>query len=171
MIHKTKFLFLSLLFSFPCILLAQTPNESLNKHLQQMQQLFLEENYYCYSEFMHDRVHEINNSVERTQEISADGMQKMKEEEYEFLTAEFKNPSEIVEYYNQLQLTLTFEVLMNTPDGKLLEQYCMIGVSKDQGETWRFIDTAGRDKEMVYKFFGDLSPELHIFKTRSTPIE
>ncbi len=157
------------IFALP--LAAQTPNKNLNLHLEEMRSLFLDAEYLCYSEYMHDRVHEINGGLERTQQISADGMDQLKAEGYEFLEAEYKNPSEIIEYRNQLQLTFTFEVLMNTPEGKIKAEYCMIGVSKDEGKTWRFIDTSGRDKEMVLKFFGDLSPELNIFKTKESRVE
>lgn len=164
-------LFRYVLFIISLPIVAQTSIESLNIHLQQMQKLFLDEEYLCYSEFMHERVHEINGGLERTQEISSDGMQQLKDEGFKFLDAEYKNPSEVIAFGDELQLTLTFEVLMNTPKGRVVAEYCMIGVSKDQGKSWRFIDTSGRDKEVVLKFFGNLSPDLKIFKTRETKVE
>lgn len=158
---KWCFLLSYLFFTF--VSTAQTPNKSLNKHLQEMEQLFIEGNYLCYVEYTYERVFDINDGIERPATMSADGMEQIKAEGFTCLEVKFKKYSPIIAYQNQLQLTLTFEVIMDLLNGEVKEKYCVIGLSKNDGQTWQFIDTGGAKKELAHKFFSNLSGDFNIF--------
>ena len=74
----------------------------------------------------------------------------------------FKNPSEYLNKGNELQCSLTQVIVMKTPRGKIESEYTLIGISNDDGKNWTFIDTSGKDKETMLKYFPNLHDDIII---------
>jgi len=99
------------------------------------------------------------------------GMNKMKNDGFSFTDVNFKNPSEFLKNGNELQCSLTQIIVMKTPRGKIESEYTLIGISKDNGENWTFIDTSGKDKETMLKYFPNLHIEILIKPKKEKLIE
>ena len=86
----------------------------------------------------------------------------MKNDGFKFINMNYSSPSKFIKKGKELQITLTQELLMETPKGKILGSYSLIGVSIDNGKNWKFIDTSGKDKKTMLKYFPNLSSEIVI---------
>lgn len=81
---------------------------------------------------------------------------------FKYIDLKFKNPSKFIKKGNETQLTMIQEILMNSPKGKILAEYTLIGISNDNGANWKFIDTGGKSKEIMIQYFPNLSKDLVI---------
>ncbi|MEX0314298.1 MAG: hypothetical protein AB3N18_08985, partial [Allomuricauda sp.] len=72
---------------------------------------------------------------------------------------------------NELQCSLTQIIVMQTPRGKIESEYTLIGISKDNGQNWTFIDTSGKDKETMLKYFPNLHNDIVIKPKKQKLIE
>lgn len=79
-----------------------------------------------------------------------------------FVNIKFKDLSKFIKKGTETQFTITQELLMKTPKGNILANYTMIGISNDNGKNWKFIDTSGKSKDVMRKYFPNLSPDIVI---------
>ncbi|MEC3875046.1 hypothetical protein [Chryseobacterium salviniae] len=148
--------------SFFGIITSQTKNQNLNYQLGLMRKYFLEKNYTKYAEFVYPKVYELLGGKSRMIQVTRNSVNKMEQDGFNFIDLKFKSPSKFINFKNQIQFTITEKILMQTPKGKILAAYTMIGISEDQGKTWKFIDTSGKSKEMIRHYFPNLSKDLII---------
>ncbi|WP_209391432.1 hypothetical protein [Chryseobacterium sp. RR2-3-20] len=141
---------------------AQTTNASLNTQLKTMKTLFLTENYEKYIFYIYPKVYEIMGGQEKMISATKSSIIKMKNDGYKFLSIDFSNPSKFEKKGNETQFTITQNILMDTPKGKVLGSYSLIGISNDKGKNWKFIDTSGKKLETMLKYFPNLSDKLII---------
>ncbi|MCI3939078.1 hypothetical protein MQX03_18005 [Chryseobacterium aahli] len=154
---------LLLIFISSCNLLtAQTNDKNLNSQLQLMRKYFLEENYTKFSNFIHPEVSKIMGGKTKLIKATEDAINKMKKDGFTFIDLKVKNPSKFIRIGKETQFTITQEILMNTPKGKTLAEYTLIGISNDNQKNWKFIDTSGKTKETMRKYFPFLSKDLII---------
>lgn len=157
-----KHLFLFFLITFSVLLRAQTSNQNLNSQLNSMKKFFLSDNYSEFSNYVYPKVYEMMGGKEKMIKLTKSSVNKMKIEGYKFMNIKFSNPSEFIKTGNELQFTITQELLMQTPKGKILGSYSLIGISVDNGKNWKFIDTSGKDKKTMLKFFPNLNSKIII---------
>lgn len=157
-----KVVFSILIFSFFSIGFAQTSNTSLNSQLQLMKKYFLEGNFTEYSNFVYPKVIEMYGGKEKMIQLSKVSVKKMKDEGYAILDITFKDPSKFITEGDETQFTITQELLIQAPKGKMVSEYTLIGISTDKGENWKFIDTAGRTKDKMIQNFPNLNSEIII---------
>ena len=81
------------------------------------------------------------------------GINSMKAGGLSIIDLRFKNPNKFLKKGDELQCSLTQVTVMQTPDGKIEEEYALIAISDDKGENWTFINTDGKDKETVLQSF------------------
>ena len=132
----------------------------MNQQLQEMRKYFLEENYTEFSYYVYPKVIEKIGGVDKMIELTNASILKIKEDGFEILDITFKNPSDFITNKNELQVTITQELIMNTPKGKIASEYTLIGISIDNGKNWKFIDTSGKPKEKMIERFPNLSSEI-----------
>lgn len=141
---------------------AQTKNNNLNSQLGEMKKFFLAGDYENFADYTYPKVIEMmggkSNMVKATEQV----MDKMKNDGFLFTDLNFKNPSEFLKKGNELQCSLTQIIVMKTPRGKMESEYTLIGISSDSGQNWTFIDTSGKDKETMLKYFPNLHSEIVI---------
>jgi hypothetical protein len=72
------------------------------------------------------------------------------------------NPDKIINYKNQLQVTLPETSELSSGFGNVSLETTLIAISSDAGKNWYFIDTSVYNMKDVKKALPDLSPELVI---------
>lgn len=165
-----KILFITILsiFNFSY---SQTSNENLNSQLQLMKKYFLVEDYAKFANFTNPKIIEMFGGKAKMNETTKNLMLKMKDEGFSFIDINFKDPSKFIKKGNEIQFTITQQLLMNTPNGKLVGNSTLIGISKDNGKNWTFIDSAGKSKEAIRKIFPNMSPNLVLIPKKQEMVE
>jgi hypothetical protein len=151
-----------LIFSFFSVGFAQTSNNNLNSQLQLMKKYFLERNFAEYSNFVYPKVIEIYGGKEKMILLSQTSIKKMEAQGYSILDISFKDPSKFITEGNETQFSITQELTIQSPKGKMVSEFTLIGISIDNGENWKFIDTAGRTKDKIIQKFPNLNAEIII---------
>jgi hypothetical protein len=75
--------------------------------------------------------------------------------------------SNIIHFNNELQCTLSQELEMKTPEGRLIITTSLIGISTDDGKNWTFFDTHDQDLETLKNVLPNLSSDLVIPKSQA----
>ena len=158
-----KKIFWSIIVIFSSTLsFAQTENENLNLQLAEMKKFFLAEDYDNFADYTYPKIIEMMGGKSNMLNATKQGMNKMKNDGFTFTDLTFKNPSEFLAKDGELQCSLTQQIIMQTPRGKIESEYTLIALSSDNGLNWTFIDTSGKDKETMMKYFPNLHDEIII---------
>ena len=159
---KKIFLILIVSTSIFNSLSAQTSNQNLNQQLSILRNFFFEEDYNQFAKFVHPEVTKMIGGKAKMIQTTKASLDKMKKDGFFFSDLTFKNPTKFINNGNNVQFTITQEITMKTPKGKIFAEYSLIGVSNDKGKNWFFIDTSGKSKEEMRKYLPFLSKDLII---------
>ena len=132
---------------------AQTENKNLNSQLGEMKDYFLAGDYENFVNYTYPKLIEMMGGKSNMVKATEQGMEKMKTNGFLFIDISFKNPSKFLKKDYELQCSFTQVIVMRTPNGKIESEYTLIGISNDNGQNWTFIDTSGKDKETMLKYF------------------
>jgi len=163
---KMKKIIVVVLLGLFNVVYSQTNSTNLNSQLEMMRKYFLEKKYNEFLNFTYPKVVEMMGGREKSIKATKASIEKMEKEGYTFVNIKFKNPSKFIKKGTETQFTITQELLMKTPKGNILAEYTMIGISNDNGKNWKFIDTSGKSKEVMRKYFPNLSPDI-VIKTKT----
>ena len=152
-------------------ILAQTANANLNLQLKTMKDLLFAENYEEFTTYVYPKVYQMMGGKDKMIEATKFALRKMKNDGFNFLDIQFSEPSKFIKKGNETQFTITQNLLMQTPKGKILGSYTLIGISNDNGKNWKFIDTSGKSKAIMLKYFPNLSPDLIIKDKTQVAVE
>lgn len=150
---------------------AQTENKNLNSQLGKMKNFFLAGDFENFANYTYPKIIEMMGGKSNMVKATKKGMAKMKNDGFTFTDLNFKNPSKFLKKGNELQCSLTQVIVMKTPRGKIESEYTLIGISNDDGQNWTFIDTSGKEKEAMLKFFPNLHSEIKIKPKKQKLIE
>lgn len=150
---------------------AQTENQSLNTQLGEMKKFFLAGDYENLVNYTYPKVIEMMGGKSNMVKATKDVMNKMKNDGFSITDLNFKNPSVFLKKENELQCSLTQIIVMKTNRGKIESEYTLIGISSDDGQNWTFLDTSGKDKETMLKYFPNLHNEIIIRPKKQKLIE
>lgn len=90
-----------------------------------------------------------------------DGLNEMMSQGFGFLSAKGGESSNPVAAGMGLYLVAPFDLVMKAPGGKLLQKSYGIGVSRDQGKTWIFVNPP-EDPKMIKKVLPNLPERLKL---------
>jgi hypothetical protein len=156
------YLLLALITVYSVIGFSQNQNSIIKAQAMDMAKALLRKDFPTFTKYMHPKVMEMaggkNKALERMDTMNAVAAQ---------FGAEIKsiligNPGNVVNYKKELQVTLPQTTEMKTNFGNLALETTLIGVSKDGGKNWYFIDTSVYNVNDLKKAMPDLSPELVI---------
>jgi hypothetical protein len=164
-------IFIILFLTATTVALGQSSNENLNRQVQEMKKLFLAEDYRTFSNYTYPKVIEMFGGKEEMIQATKNGIDQMKKEGYQIVDITYKDASKLLTQDQELQCSLTQELLMQMPQGKLLAEYTLIAISADKGKNWKFLDTSGKSKEVMIKYFPNLHPDLVIKPKSHTYLE
>jgi hypothetical protein len=149
---------------------SQTENKNLNSQLGERKKFLLAEDYVNFANYTYPKIIEMMGGKSNMVKATKQGMNKMKNDGFIFTDLSFKNPSELLTKDGELQYSLTQQIIMKTPRGKIESEYTLIAISVDNGLNWKFIDTSGKDKETMIKYFPNLHDEIIIKPKKQKPI-
>ncbi|WP_379963492.1 hypothetical protein [Epilithonimonas sp. UC225_85] len=72
----------------------------------------------------------------------------------------YKNFSNLIKFNNKYQSSFTKAVISNTPIGKIVKEYSMVGIFDEYDKSWKFIDTSILSDEELNVHFSTLSDKV-----------
>ena len=135
---------------------------NLNEQAMLMSYMLEKSDIRGYVEFVHPAVLDMMGGKEQYIGQLENSRKDMKKLGISYLTVKSGTPSAIIQYGNELQCVVPQVVEIKTTAGVLRNESSLIAVSSDEGQTWLFIDTGGKDLQGVKEYFPKLSDELII---------
>jgi hypothetical protein len=127
-----------------------------------MSDAFLKEDFETVADYTSPLVFELVGGKANLIEGLKKSVEAMKVQQMKFQTISFEKPSEILSYNGQLQATIVQRTEIKYAGGTLKSISTLIAISADEGNTWKFIDTSGKDAIAIRKAFPRLSPDLRL---------
>ncbi|MEM9075970.1 MAG: hypothetical protein AAGC43_02980 [Bacteroidota bacterium] len=140
--------------------LAQTDDSRLNAQLGEMKKYFLAGDYENFANYTYPKVIEMMGGKARMVSATQQAMERMQSEGFTFVDLIFKDPTGYLEKDGELQSSLTQQLTMNTPKGKIQSEYTLLAISSDKGQNWTFIDTSGKEKATMLRYFPNLHQDI-----------
>lgn len=141
---------------------AQSENTQLNKQLSEMREYFLAEDYDSFANFTYPKIIEMMGGKQNMVNLTKQAIDGLKAQNISFAALNYADASQIFEKGGELQCTVVQETILNTPNGKIQSLSALIGISKDGGQNWTFIETSGKDKKALSAVFPNLHEDLVI---------
>jgi len=145
---------------------AKLSNEEKNilHHATEMGQLYLNKNYEMFVGKLYPGLIKIVGGKDKMLEVLTNANLELTKQSISIDSLKFSNPNKIINTGIELQTTLTEIVFMSIPNGKMVKKSTVIAISLDNGITWFFIDTSGKDLKSMQQGFPKLSNDLIIPK-------
>ena len=156
-----KFCWILLLIASSSIV-AQTSNKNLNSQLQKMKTYLLAGDYENFADYTYPKVVEMMGGKSNMVSATKQAFQQMNNDGFFFTDVTFKDSSDFLKKNGELQCALTQVIRMKTPEGKIESEYSLLAISSDSGSNRTFIDTSGKDKETMLKYFPNLHSDISI---------
>lgn len=153
------------------ILNSQNQNENLKFDLEKMRIFFLNKQFDLYSDFIYPETIRIYGGIENLKNNLASELEKMKKDGYFILNIYFDEFSEPIYKNNEIQISLTQTLLLQTPNGKIEGKYSLIAISNDTGLNWKFIDSSGKTKEQICEIYTNLDDAILIKEKDTVKID
>lgn len=141
---------------------SQESQETMKKDLEKMKLLFLNKKFKGYAGFVYPKVIQMFGSQDKMITATESSIGKMEKDGVRFVNVYFKNFNKNLMKGNEIQTTFTQVILMDTPKGRMVGEYTMIGISDEKSKNWKFIDTSSYDKSFIFKKLPNLSEDLII---------
>ncbi len=90
------------------------------------------------------------------------GLAGMKRDGASFKSVRVSLPGKIVTTDRRSYCLVPQTIEMDVPDGTLVTESHLLGISEDGGKTWTFVDTAGWNARVQEELFPDLGDKLKI---------
>ena len=129
-----------------------------------MKQALLQSDYPEFLKYIDPDLVEANGGEANMISILKEGKNELRSMGDSIMNVTFPYISKIIKNKNELQCTISQILTMKVPKGKLLTKSSLIGISKDNGNRWLFIDCAGRDIDELIIKMPNLSKDLKIEK-------
>ena len=146
------FLFFTLI---SCCMFSQSADEIMKSDLEKMKFVLMNKQFKIYSTFIYPKVIEMYGSQEKFIESIKENFEKDEKNGIRIKNIHFKNFNKSSFNDNEIQTSFTQVTISETPKGKVGEEFTIIGISNDNGKSWKFIDTSkysGKEiKNLNYK--------------------
>lgn len=165
-----KFKFIGIaLFSF---FIANSQSDSLQKlysgavekQSAEMAMFFKKKNYKDFANYTHPEVIKLIGTKSKMIEVTENALKKMEGDGYEIIDVSVESPSQFLKEGVEIQCVLIQTIITNTPQGKIKSKTSLIGVSQNDGGNWFFVDSKGKEIEILRKTIPSLSSKLNIPK-------
>ncbi len=134
-----------------CRALAQTCNDAL-----------VSEDYATFAKCTHPKVVKALGGPEGMAKFLRSGREKMRTEGADFLSGTVEAPSELIPAGKLLVAILPTTITMKVPGGKLVKRSHLIGISRDRGRHWTFIDREGLNADNLKQFVPGLPARVQL---------
>ena len=151
---------LVLFVAFPVF--AQNQNTIIKIQAMEMAKALQKKDFTSFTRYMHPKVIQMAGGTARMIEKMDTINTVAKQFGAEIKRILIGNPTNIINYKKELQVTLPQTTEMKTGFGNLTLETTLVAISTDGGKNWYFIDTSVYDIQDVKKVLPDLSPDLVI---------
>ncbi|HYV93672.1 MAG TPA: hypothetical protein VE978_17995, partial [Chitinophagales bacterium] len=141
----------------------------IKEQAEAMAQLLLKKDFKSFAKFTHPKIVEMMGGEQKMIEGMEKDLKEMESQGTGFLNVTIGEPSKVIVVNNELQSTVPQTIEMKVPNGRLVAKSTLIAISTDNGKTWYFIDTSGKDIQAMKKIFPNLSEEL-VISEKQQPI-
>jgi PBP1b-binding outer membrane lipoprotein LpoB len=135
---------------------------------EEMGKFLMAKDYKSFARFTYPKVAEMMGGKDKMVEILENTMGEMEATGISFINVAIGEPSKCITAGNELQCTIPQTIEMKMPDGKMTTTSTLIAVSSDNGKTWCFIDTSGKDIKAMRALLPNLSENL-VIAARTEP--
>jgi hypothetical protein len=127
-----------------------------------MAKLFLDKNYKEFVKFIYQPSIDIIGGKEMAIQLIEKAVDKLASDGFQITNCAIKKPEFIIHYKNELQCTVIQYLVMKSSKRMFYSKSTLIGFSKNNGESWTFFETSGKDLKTLQSTFKDLSDSLTI---------
>jgi hypothetical protein len=92
----------------------------------------------------------------------ANGMRQIRAEGFELIETRMGTPTPPKKIAAWLTSIVPQEIVMKAPDGRIVQESALLGLSEDEGKTWTFLDLGGMTPAVITRFFPELSGQITI---------
>ncbi len=136
--------------------------EAIKAQSEQMKQALLKSDFKAFIKFSYPKVVEMMGGEAKMIETLESSSKDMAAGGTVFNNVTLGEPSKAVKAGTELQCTIPQTIEMTVTGGKLVVKSTLIGISGDEGKTWSFLDTSGKDLKAMQFILPNLSEELVI---------
>lgn len=130
---------------------------------KRMDEAMVNRHYDDFVAYMHPKVLATTEGGAAGMSIQIGQQVKSIEESGNYITAIYpRMPETVIENNGEWQCTMGQTMEYRLPDGKIKARTTLVGMSPDKGNTWYFIDAAGRTLKDMQTIFPELSNSLVI---------
>lgn len=129
--------------------------EFVKKQAETMAKVFIEKDYKTYMKFMYPKAIEIMGGETNMIKI-------LETMPYEIIKASYEKPEKFVYCNNEIQCIIIENLEIKVRNGRLVMKNNLIGISKDTGKNWYFLDVPGTTISSIKQSFPNLCNELEI---------
>lgn len=163
---KTYFTLVCLLVSFSTF--GQVDNKTIKEQAEETGQSLLRGDYETLLKFTYPRVIEMVGGKDRMISLIKKGKVEMEQEGVSFETVTIGEPSETVKAGEELHCLVPQTIVMKVPNGKLKTESYLLAISKDNGNSWFFIETVNLTMDNVKTVLPNYNSELTL-PTKKAP--
>lgn len=147
----------------------KTHSAAVKAQAEEMGQMLLKKDYQAFAKFTYPKVAEMMGGKEKMIEILEKSIGEMESVGTSFINVSMGEASECITVGSELQCTIPQTIQMKMPDGKMTTTSTLIAVSSDNGKTWCFIDTSGKDILAMKQLLPNLSESL-VIAAKTEPV-
>ncbi|QEC44015.1 hypothetical protein [Pseudobacter ginsenosidimutans] len=137
-------------------------SKSIKEQAEKMGELLVKKEYDSFARYNHPTILEMMGGKQKMIEVLEKSINEMEAEGISFTKVSFGQPSTVIPVKNELQCTVPQEIEMKMPNGRMVTKSTLIAVSEDNGKTWWFLDTAGKDISVMKQILPNLSSKIVI---------
>ena len=104
-----------------------------------------EKDYKTFAKYTYPAIVKMIGGEDKMAQKLKKSFEQMESQGISFTNCSIETPTLFVRCKNEIQCTITENIEMKVPQGRLVTKSTLIGISSDNGATWTFIDTQGKD--------------------------
>lgn len=141
---------------------AQVDKGVIKEQAEQTANALLKADYETLIKYTYPKVVELVGGKEKMIETVKKGQAEMRQQGITFESVKIGEPSKTVVAGDEIHCLVPQTLIMKVPKGRLKTNSPLLGVSKDNGKHWYFIDTAGLSMDNVKTVLANYNPELKL---------
>jgi hypothetical protein len=147
---------------FLLILFSCNIQKIVNKQARKLADAMQNKNYAVSAKYTHPYIVKMLGGREKYIEILKTGHQEMNKIGYRYESIELGEPSDIVKAGSELHCIIPEIITMRFSEGIVVSKSALLGVSKNKGKSWTFIETAMLPEEKIKNILPNFNPSLKI---------
>ena len=137
-------------------------SDIIKEQAETMSQFLLKKNFKSFTQFTYPKLVEMMGGEQKMIETLEKASTQMEADGTAYLNVTIGEPSRVLSFQNEMQCIIPQTLEIKVPNGRVLTKSSLIAISIDNGKSWYFVDTSGKDIQTMKKVLPNLSEELII---------